>query len=124
MLYVTAAKLGYGTDYIVYVRTVSHRVVFGQARDICQHSGSGWSNLDACFSIFERYAFKIYMLVMRDGNNKDTPIGFGIYEQETIVNYSDFISGRPHQSAHHCHLHGPPHFAACRMCGNFAAIAP
>jgi hypothetical protein len=24
ILYVTAAKLGYGTDYIVYVRTVSH----------------------------------------------------------------------------------------------------
>jgi hypothetical protein len=66
-------------------------VVPGQALDIVRYSARPWFETDATHNLCQRWSFKIYILTVTDGNNKNIPIAFGMYAEETIVNYCDFF---------------------------------
>jgi hypothetical protein len=47
--------------------------------------------MDACFIKCMGWTFKISMLILTNGNNKDIPIAFGMFDEETIKNYVAFL---------------------------------
>jgi hypothetical protein len=58
---------------------------------IMQYAGRTWVSLDAGHTCCKGWRCKIYILVGSDGEHKNIPLAMGIYKEETIEGYSDFL---------------------------------